>query len=226
MDRPAFRVLLTGATGFAGGGVLSQCLADPRIMSVTVLGRRPVGRSHAKLLNVVLEDFIDQSAVGEHFDGLDVVFFCLGISQSDVPDPVRYRTITYEYTMETARRMKARCPDAVMHFLSGAGTKVTSRLMWARVKGEAERDLSTAGLGGAVHYRPALVVGERGMSSRYRAERLLRPLEPLYRPLRGLSLRASELGQAMIQATVEGTTSGTFENRDIRDLADRYGLAG
>lgn len=217
-----YRVLITGASGFAGGAVLDQCLNDRRISAVTSVGRRSLGREHPKLTEVTHADFTDQSAIAAHYENLDAVYFCLGISQSDVPDEQRYREITYDYTMETARRLKEGSPDAVMHFLTGAGTKLNGRFMWARVKGEAERDLSNMGLGGAVHYRPALIVGHGSMRARYAMERLLRPLEFLYRPLRGLSIRADEFGQAMIQATVEGLTEGVLENRDLRTMAERY----
>ncbi len=94
--------------------------------------------------------------------------------------------------------------------------------MWARIKGEAERDISGMGLGGAVHYRPGLIVGDGSTKSRYMSERLLRPLEFLHRPLKGLSLRTSEFGRAMIQATVDGLTDAVLENSDLRELAQNY----
>ncbi len=221
-EHPTYRVLITGASGFAGGAVLEQCLKDPRISAVTEVGRKPPDLEHPKLTAVVHADFADQSAIVSHYDGLDAVYYCLGISQNDVPDEKRYREITYDYTMETARRLKEHSPRAVIHFLSGAGTNANGRFMWARIKGETERDLSQMGLGGAVHYRPGLIVGHRSEKPRYTTEKLLRPVEFLYRPFRGLSIRTYEMGQAMIQATVEGVTDAILENRDIRALAERY----
>ena len=218
----SYRTLITGASGFAGRAVLQQSLDDPRISRVTSIGRKSLDLEHPKLTEVIHVDFNDQSAIAGHYRDLDAVHFCLGISQSDVSDERRYREITYDYTMETARRLKEHSPRAVMHFLSGAGTNVNGRFMWARIKGEAERDLSTMGLGGAVHYRPGLIVGVGSEQSRYASERLLRPLEFLYRPFKALSLRTQEFGQAMIQATVEGLTDAVLENRDLRALAERY----
>lgn len=221
-EDPTYRVLVTGASGLAGGAVLEQCLKDPRISAVTAVGRRSLDVEHPKLTQVVHTDFADQSAIVSHYEELDAVYYCLGISQSDVRDEKRYREITYDYAMETARRLKDRSPRAVIHFLSGAGTNANGRFMWARIKGETERDLSGMSLGGAVHYRPGLIVGHGSMKSRYMAERLLRPLEFLYRPFKGLSIRASEFGQAMIQATIDGLTDAILENRDLRALAERY----
>jgi hypothetical protein len=219
---PTYRVLLTGASGFAGNATLRQCLSDARISALASVGRRVMGVEHPKLTEVVHTDFTDQSAIAGHFDGLDAVYFCLGISQRDVPDEKMYQEITYDYTMETARLLEQHSPEAIFHFLSGAGTNVNGRFMWARVKGEAERDLSRMNLGGAVHYRPGLIVGDGVTKSHYTMERLLRPLEFLYRPLKGLSIRTSEFGQAMIQATIDGMTDAVLENRDLRDLAERY----
>ncbi len=221
-ENPTYRVLITGASGFAGGAVLQQCLKDPRISAVTSVGRRSLGVGHPKLTEVVHADLTDQSAIASHYEGLDAVYFCLGISQSDVPDEKRYREITYDYTMETARWLEHHSPRAVIHFLSGTGTNVNGRFMWARIKGEAERDLSRLGLGGALHYRPGLIVGDGSTKSRYTMEKLLRPLEFLYRPFKSLSIRAGEFGQAMIQATIEGLTDAILENRDVRGLAERY----
>ena len=216
------RILITGASGFTGRAVLQQCLKDPRISAVTSVGRRSLSVEHAKLTEVVHADFTDQSAIASRYEGLDAVCFCLGISQGDVPDEKRYREITYAYTMETACRLKDHSPRAVIHFLSGAGTNVNGRFMWARIKGEAERDLSSMGLGGAVHYRPGLIVGVGSMKSRYTTEKFLRSLEFLYRPFKGLSIRTHEFGQAMIRAMIEGLTDAVLENSDLRALAERY----
>ncbi len=217
-----YRVLITGASGFAGGAVLRRCLQDARISAVTSVGRRILGIQHPKLTEVAHDDFKEQSGIAKHYEGLDAVYFCLGISQSDVPDGKRYREITYDYTMETGRRLKDKSPGAVLHFLSGAGANVSGRFMWARIKGEAERDLSAMGLGGAVHYRPGLIVGQGSMKSRYVMEKLLRPLEFVYRPFQSISIRTDEFAQAMLQATVECLTDAILENRDLRVLAERY----
>ncbi len=107
----------------------------------------------------------------------------------------------------------------MFHFLSGAGTHVDGRWMWARIKGETERDLGSVGLGGVVAYRPALIMGGPGELSRYRTEAVLRPLEFLYRPFRGFSVRTRELGAAMVQAAVDGRREGVLENRDLRRMA-------
>ena len=138
----AYRILITPASGFAGRAVLEQCLRDYRIGAVTSVGRRSLGLAHPKLTEVIHTNFLDQSTIAGRYEGLDAVYFCLGISQSDVREEWHYREITYDYTMETARRLEVASPQAVFHFLSGAGTNVDGRFMWARVKGVAERDLS------------------------------------------------------------------------------------
>jgi uncharacterized protein YbjT (DUF2867 family) len=221
-EHSSYRILLTGASGFAGGAVLKLCLDDPRVSAVTSVGRKASELEHPKLTEVVHAEFDAQSAIADHYRDLDAVFFCLGISQSDVREEERYREITYGYTMESARLLREYSPRAVFHFLTGAGTNVNGRFMWARIKGEAERDLSAMGLGGAVHYRPALIVGQASEEPRYAMEKWMRPLEFLYRPFKSFSIRTGEFGCAMIQAMVEGLTDAVLENRDLRVLAERY----
>ena len=216
--------VIFGATGSAGSAVLRACLADSRIARVVAVTRRPLNAGAAKLQEAVCRDFLDMEPIGEQLAGHDVCFYCLGVSQARVRDPVRYREITLDYTLAAARALEARSPSCTFHFLSGAGTDPSgrSRMMWARVKGEAEKAVQELGLAGVVCWRPGWIhplhPGEGGWMTR----QMSRVLHPLLRGFPGMTVSSVECGRAMLQAALEEVRHGVLDNRDIRALADRY----
>ncbi len=135
------KVLVFGATGSAGGSVLRVCLSTPRVEEVRVITRRPLKVTHDKLRVFVHEDFVDYGAIAEAFVGLDACLFCLGISATQVSGEAEYRKITYDFALAAAKALQLQSPTAAFHFISGQGTRLDSRMMWARVKAETERDL-------------------------------------------------------------------------------------
>lgn len=212
------KILIFGATGSAGGSVLRACLASPAVEEVRAVVRRPLPLDDPKLHVLVHGDFLDYSQVADAFAGVDACLFCLGISATQVSGEAEYRRITHDFALAAARALRARSPEAAFHFISGQGTNVSSRLMWARVKGETERDLIAET--GAVCWRPAAIDGVPSQSEP-RMFKILRPLYPLLSPFRSLYVKGEDLGRAMLLATTENLRSRILENRDIRDLADR-----
>ena len=73
-------VIIMGATGMVGEGVLLECLADPRVGRVLVVNRKPGGHTHPKLAELIHADFFDLSAIQSQLAGFDACFFCLGVS--------------------------------------------------------------------------------------------------------------------------------------------------
>ena len=56
------KVILTGSTGFIGGGVLNECVQHPKITSIIVLSRRELtgpAATNVKTKVTVLEDFMN-----------------------------------------------------------------------------------------------------------------------------------------------------------------------
>ncbi|NIM52824.1 MAG: epimerase [Gemmatimonadales bacterium] len=220
----SLQVVIFGATGTAGSAVLRECLSDSRVAEVVALTRRPLGVDAAKLREVTCHDFHDLEPVGSHLVNRDACFYCLGVSQARVRDPATYREITYDYTMAAARALLRRSPSCTFHFLTGVGTDQSgrSRMMWARVKGEAERALASVGLAGVVCWRPGFIHPFHPQEGRRFTERLSRVLYPVLRRFPGLAVSSVEFGRAMLQATLEGMRQGVLGNRDILALADRY----
>lgn len=212
------KILLFGATGTAGSGVLQACLHAPEVAEVRAVTRRPLEKIHGKLRAVVHGDYLDYSAAAEAFAGVDACFFCLGKSVTQVPGEKEYRQITFAFAAAAAQALQARSPAAAFHYLSGQGANLESRMMWARVKAEAERDLIARF--GAVCWRPAAIDGEVSLSAPS-AYRYLRALYVLLRPFRSMYVKAEDIGRAMLQAAEDGVRARVFENAEIRDLADR-----
>jgi uncharacterized protein YbjT (DUF2867 family) len=215
------RILIFGANGSAGSGVLRAVLAAPEVESARAVVRRPLRVSDPRLETVIYQDFLDYSAAGAAFQGVDACLYCLGISVTQVSGEAEYRRITRDFALAAAGALRAGSPGAVFHFISGQGTSLTSRLMWARVKAETERDLISRF--DAVCWRPGAIDGAPPENLPWYYAMARGPLFVLLRPFRSLYVKGEDIGRAMLVAAREGMRGRIVENREIRDLADRSG---
>jgi uncharacterized protein YbjT (DUF2867 family) len=214
------KVLLFGATGLAGGGVLQACLSAPEVTEVRAVLRRSTGVRDPKLREILHDNYLDYGAITEAFSGIDACLFCLGVSVRQVPAESGYRRIHLEFPIAAATTLQAKSPAAIFHYLSGGSAGLNSRWMWARVKAEAERDLMAAF--DAVCWRPGMIDGEPS-SSQPGLTRALRPLlRAMFKPFRGLYTMNIDIGRGMLEATSQGLRRRILENAEIRDLADRH----
>ena len=211
-------ILIFGATGSAGGGVLQACLASPSVTEIRAIARRPLAVADARVRVIQHQAFDDYAAIADAFVGVDACLYCLGKSSTQVSSEAEYRHLTYDYAVAAARAVWQGSPTAVFQFVSGASTRIDSRYMWARVKAETERDLIAAV--DAVCWRPGAIDGVPSASEPM-LFRLARPvIRVVFGPFRSLYVKASDIGLAMIQATREGLRASIIENAGIRDLAD------
>jgi len=212
------KILLFGATGSAGGAVLSACLAAPNVQEVRAVLRRPLAATHAKLRSFAHSDFLDYTSVADAFYSVDACLFCLGISVTQVSKE-EYVKITHDYTLAAARMLQTQSPNAAFHYISGQGTKPGSRMFWSRVKAQTEQELMD--LVGADCWRPAFINAppSRSMPKIYKA---FFPLLRVLRPFHGLYVSGTDLGRAMLQATRENLRKRILENKEIRQIASRF----
>jgi len=216
------RLVVVGASGMVGGYTLRYALKNATVGSVTTIGRKTLGISHPKLTDVVHRDFADCSSLAETLSGQDAAVFCLGAYTGAVSD-AELHTITVDYTVEFARVLHGRSPDAAFSFLSGNGADSTgrSRMPFARYKGEAENALLAAGFPHVYLFRPAYIYPVEPRKEPNFSYRLLRATYPAFRILfPNQVIRADDLARAMVDAAVRGTGNRgpIFENRDIRAL--------
>ena len=131
------KVVLIGATGMVGQGVLRECLLDPDVESVLAVVRNASLPQHDKLREIVHQDVSDLAAIEEWLSGYDACFFCLGVSSVGMKEET-YRRVTYDLTVSVATALAKLNPTMTFIYVSGAGTDSTQRgrSMWARVKAE------------------------------------------------------------------------------------------
>jgi uncharacterized protein YbjT (DUF2867 family) len=211
------KILLFGATGMAGAAVLEACLAASVVEEVRVIVRRPLMETGAKLRTFVHKDFLDFATVEEAFRGLDACLFCLGVSVTQVSND-EYRTITYSYTMAAANMVKRCSPEAAFHYISGRGTRAGSRMFWSQVKAQVENELMR--LVQADCWRPAFI--DAKPSDRVpKAYAWFLPVGRLFRGFPNWYVRGTDIGRAMLQATLEKIRGRVIENPEIRKIAAR-----
>ena len=215
------KVILFGATGMVGQGVLRECLLDPGVESVLVVGRSPTGQRHGKLREILHNNFLDFSAIESELAGHDACFFCLGVTSVGLSEE-RYRHLTYDITLAAATTLARLNAGMVFIYVTGRGTDSTERgrLMWARVKGKTENDLLKLPFKAAYMFRPAAIQPLHGIRSKtawYQAVYIvIAPLLMLLNRVAPNHMTTSEkLGRAMIAVARDGYPKPILEMEDI-----------
>ena len=206
-----------------GQGVLRECLLDPEVERVLTVGRRATGQRHAKLAELVHQNFLDFSAVAAQLRGYDACFFCLGVSSVGMTE-ADYTRVTYDIALAAAHTLVGRNPAMTFIFVSGAGADSTGRAMWVRVKGKTENALLALPFKAAYIFRPGFIQPLHGITSKTRAYRALyvvfAPLFPIVKALFPQYVTTTEqLGRAMLRAAKRGAPKAVLESPDIVALA-------
>ena len=218
------KVILFGATGMVGQGVLRECLLDPRVEAVLSISRSTTGQSHPKLSERLQKDLVDYSGIETQLKGYDACFFCLGVSSAGMRE-TDYTRITYDLTLAAASTLARLDPGMTFIYVSGTGTDSSGqgRVMWARVKGRTENALLTLPFKAAYMFRPGIIRPLHGIKSKtplYRA--FYAALGPLLWLLGALSssliTTTEQMGRAMINAAANGAPNILLENADINRL--------
>jgi uncharacterized protein YbjT (DUF2867 family) len=218
------KVILFGATGMVGQGVLRECLLDASVESVLALGRSPSGQRHAKLREIMHDNFLDYSAIEPQLAGYDACFFCLGVSSVGMSEQ-RYRHLTYDITIAAAKALSKLNPGMVFVYVTGRGTDSSEQgpLMWARVKGKTENDLLKLPFKAAYMFRPAGIQPLHGIRSRTAwVQALYVAAAPLLTLLNRVApnymTTTEQVGAAMIKVARDGYPQPVLESEDINRL--------
>ena len=217
------KVLIFGATGMVGQGVLRECLAADDVEQVLTLGRTPTGQRHLRLQELVHADMWDYANVEADMSGFDACFFCIGATAAGVGEK-EYTHFTFDLTLAAASTLARLNPGMVFVYVSGAGadSSETSRIMWERVRGKTENALLRLPLQTYI-FRPGMIEPQDGIQSKTTAYRifytLTKPLLPLLRAaLPDMVLSTRQVGQAMLAVARRGASKRVLESPDIRAL--------
>ena len=220
------RVILFGATGMVGAGVLHECLRDDRVQEVLAILRSTSGRSHPRLRELIRTDFLDYSDARETLRGYDACFFCLGVTAVGKTEE-EYRRLTFDITMAAARMMAELNPGSTFCYVSGQGTDSSEkgRVMWARIKGKTENALLQLPLKGYM-LRPGYIQPLGGIRSKTRVYRLfyqlMAPVYPVLKRLTPNLVTTNEtVGRAMISLAANGYEARILEVRDINRVGQQ-----
>ena len=218
------KVLLFGASGMVGQGVLRECLLDAEVTQVVAAGRRPLEQGDPKLSDLVVKDFYDYSALESGLQGFDACFFCLGVSSVGMSE-ADYRRLSYDLPLAAATVLARLNPQMTFTFVTGRGCDSTERgpIMWARVKGAAENAILKLPFKAAYMFRPGIIQPLHGVRSKtplYNAAYVvLAPALGLWRMLSPDGLTTSErVGKAMLAVAKRGAPSPWIEMADINRL--------
>ena len=218
---PGMKVILFGATGMVGQGVLRECLLDAGVERVLAIGRSPTGQQHAKLHEIVHDNFMDYSAVESELAGYDACFFCLGVSSVGM-DAERYRHLTNDITLAAAKTLVRLNPGMVFTYVTGRSTDSTEQgpQRWARVKGKTENDLLKLPFKAAYMFRPAGIQPLHGVRSKTAWVQAIYVvaaplLSYLARTAPKFMTTSEQLGRAMIKVARDGYRRPVLESDDI-----------
>jgi len=220
-------VIIFGASGMVGQGVLRECLLDPDVRRVVTVGRTPAGQQHAKLeehaklQELIHADLLDLSPIEASLSGFDACFYCLGVTSAGMTEEA-YTRVTYDMTVSVATALSRLNPQMTFVFISGAGTDSTEkgRTMWARVKGKAENALLRFPFKAAYMFRPGVIQPLHGIRSKTKSYQLFYtmagPVLPLLKRLFPRLITTTEqIGRAMLVVAKRGAPSVILESSDI-----------
>jgi len=220
------KVIIFGASGMIGQGVLLECLDHPQVDSILAVVRSPTGVESPQLTEVIHQDFFDYTAIEDAVTGFDACFFCLGVSAAGMNEE-RYRRLTYDLTVAAAETLVRLNPHMTFCYVSGAGTDSSEkgRIMWARVKGATENRLLQMPFKAAYMFRPGYVQPRQGIKSKTRIYQtvytLFGGLYPLLEKVLPNQVTTTEkLGRAMINVALRGRSQSIVATPDINSLAD------
>lgn len=214
-------VIITGATGMVGEGVLHEALLHPDVERVLVINRKPCGVSHPKLKEIIHSNFHDISSIESELTGYNACFFCLGVSSIGMKEE-EYRRLTYDLTMDFAQTLARLNHYMTFCYVSGKSTDSTEkgRLMWARVKGKTENDLVKLPFKAVYNFRPGYMHPTKGLKNTLSGYKYVSWLYPLLRTLTPNSVSTlKEMGLAMINTALRGYKKPVLEVKDILEVA-------
>ena len=214
------KVIVTGATGMVGEGVVLECLRNEKILEVLMLSRKHFDLQHPKLKEVIIQDFMHLEEVKETLTNYDACFFCAGISSVGMKEDV-YKHITYDITIHVAKTLSSINPSMTFIYVSGSGTDSSEKgkLMWARVKGKTENDLLKLPFKAVYNFRPGMMKSTQGQKNVKWGFKLMDALYPVFNLLFPAFVSTlQEVAIAMIYLVDNNFNKQTIEVLDVKKI--------
>lgn len=210
------KILITGATGMVGEGILLHCLDSEDVEKVLMVNRKHYEYEHSKLEELILPDFNDLAEHSAMLEGYDACFYCAGVSSVGMNEE-KYTQVIHTTTLAFAEALLKVNPTMVFTFVTGMNTNPNGSQMWQRVKGKTEEDLMHLGFRGQYNFRPGFMSGLKELQNiKWFVKPLIAAMVFLF-PKQPLSL--AEVGQAMINAVKKGFDKQILEVADIKRLS-------
>ena len=219
----SLKIIITGASGMIGEGVLYQCLNHNQVSKILVIGRKPCGHTHPKLTEIIHKDFFNLTPIQNQLSGYDACFFCLGVSSIGLSEP-EYTKLTHTLTLNFAQTLNQISPNRVFCYISGTGTDSSEKgkSMWARVKGRTENDLLKLGFKNVYNFRPAYIQPTKGLKNTLPLYKYFSWMYPILKTLFPKYVcTLKEIGLAMINAVTKGYEKNILEGKDIKILSQK-----
>jgi len=209
-----------------GKGVLLECLDHERIEQVITIGRSVLELQHPKLQQIQHSNFTEFESVKDQLIDLDAAYLCMGVSSAGLSE-TEYSKLTYDYTLSLAKVLYECNPGISITYVSGQGTDSSEKgkTMWARVKGRTENDILKLGFKQAFMFRPGAILPLRGIKSKtklyqFMYDYFLWLLKIMKRLMPNSIVNTTQIGQAMINASLKGYDRAIIEPKDIIVLAE------
>lgn len=219
------KVIITGATGMVGKGILLECLDHQDIIEVLTISRKSAGIDHPKLKELIHQDFSEFASVSDQLKGYDACYASMGVSAASMSKE-QYKLMTYDFTLALAKELYSLNPQMTFNYVSGQGTDSTEkgRSRWARVKGKTENDILKLGFKRAYMFRPGAIIPLRGIEASSKIYRvLINNLKWLIKLIKKLMpnyiVDTTQIGLAMIHSAQRGYDKKILDPIDILKLA-------
>lgn len=212
------KVIITGATGMVGEGVLFECLQNPTVSEVLIINRKHYEMQHPKLKELIVPDFFQLNKFSDILYRYDACFFCAGISSVGMKED-RFTYITYDTTLSFAKVLLAVNSNMIFTYVSGTKTDSSekSRMMWARVKGRTENELAKLGFKAEYNFRPGAMLPFNGQKNWKAVYKFIVKIIKLFSSTNVLTMH--EVGKAMINCVTVGYDKNVLEISDIKKMA-------
>lgn len=216
-------VIITGATGMVGEGVLQECLKNDVVEKVLIINRKKYDLQHPKLKQVVVPDILQIDELGDELLEYNACYFCAGVSSIGMSEE-DYTKLTYDLTLNFANKLLSKNADMTFCYVSGSGTDSSEigKTMWARVKGKTENDLLNLPFKAVFNFRPAFMRPSPGAKNVKGILKIITALYPILRPFnKSYFLTLEEVAKAMIVVTLNGYNKNILEVQDISFLGSK-----